>query len=108
MKQFIKILLAVVIVAMFSFNADAQNRKKREENIAEVTFVSSIDCAGCVKKVEGNIPYEKGVRDLKVNLEDQTIYIKYDATKTDKEKLAAAIVKLGYTAEEKVAEEEKK
>lgn len=108
MKQFIKILLAVVIVAMFSFNADAQNRKKRQENIAEVTFVSSIDCAGCVKKVEGNIPYEKGVRDLKVNLEDQTIYIKYDATKTDKEKLAAAIVKLGYTAEEKVAEEEKK
>ncbi len=108
MKQFIKILLAVVIVAMFSFNADAQNRKKRQENIAEVTFVSSIDCAGCVKKVEGNIPYEKGVRDLKVNLDDQTIYIKYDATKTDKEKLAAAIVKLGYTAEEKVAEEEKK
>lgn len=108
MKQFIKILLAVVIVAMFSFNADAQNRKKRQENIAEVTFVSSIDCAGCVKKVEGNIPYEKGVRDLKVNLDDQTIYIKYDATKTDKEKLAAAIIKLGYTAEEKVAEEEKK
>jgi copper chaperone CopZ len=108
MKQFIKIILAVAIVAMFSFNADAQNTKKKQANVAEVTFVSSIDCAGCVKKVEGNIPYEKGVKDLKVNLDNQTIYIKYDPTKTDKEKLAAAIVKLGYTAEEKVVEEVKK
>ncbi len=108
MKQFVKILLAIAIVALFSLNSDAQNSKKKQANIAEVTFVSSIDCAGCVKKVEGNIPYEKGVKDLKVNLDDQTIYIKYDATKTDKEKLAAAIVKLGYTAEEKVVEEAKK
>jgi copper chaperone CopZ len=108
MKQFLKILFAVAIVALFIFDADAQNSKKKQANIAEVTFVSNIDCAGCVKKVEGNIPYEKGVKDLKVNLDDQTIYIKYDATKTDKEKLAAAIAKLGYTAEEKVVEETKK
>ena len=108
MKQLFKITLILALVALFSFNAGAQTEKKKQANNAEVTFVSNIDCAGCAKKIEGNIPYEKGVKDLKVNLDNQTIYIKYDPTRTDKEKLAAAIVKLGYTAEEKVVEEPKK
>ena len=49
-----------------------------------------------------NVAFEKGVKDLKVDLEKQTITIKYDAAKTNPEKLAAAIEKLGYKA--KVAE----
>ena len=44
---------------------------------------------------------------MKVNLDDRTVWIKYDASKTDKEKLAAAINKLGYEAEELKPEEKK-
>lgn len=101
MKQLVKVGIIALFIAMISFGANAQNKKSA---IAEVTFVSSIDCKNCVKKVEANLPYEKGVKDLKIDLDNQTIYIKYDSNKTTKEKLAEAIVKLGYTAEEKVAE----
>ena len=45
---------------------------------------------------------------MKVTLDDRTIWIKYDANKTDKEKLAAAINKLGYEAEEVIPEEQEK
>lgn len=102
MKQFFKVGIIALFIAMISFGANAQ--EKKQSTIEEVTFVSSIDCKNCVKKVEANLPYEKGVKDMKIDLDKQTIYIKYDSKKTTKEKLAAAIVKLGYTAEEQTKE----
>ena len=109
MKRFITMMLAVLLVAGTATAALAQDKKqKKQADIREVTFVTSIDCKNCVKKVEANLPYEKGIKDMKVSLDDRTVWIKYDAAKTDKEKLAAAIVKLGYDAEELIPEEEAK
>ena len=107
MKRYLIITLALLLIAGTA--AFAQDKKqKKQANIQEVTFVTSIDCKNCVKKVEANLPYEKGIKDMKFNLDDKTIWIKYDADKTDKAKLAAAIVKLGYEAEELIPEEEAK
>ena len=107
MKRYLIIALTLLLVAGTA--AFAQDKKqKKQADIREVTFVTTIDCKNCVKKVEANLPYEKGIKDMKVNLDDRTVWIKYDATKTDKEKLAAAIVKLGYEAEELIPEEEAK
>lgn len=104
MKKFLSIIL-VALMATVSFEAMAQNkqqsRQKAKASIEEVTFVTTIDCKNCVKKVEANLPYEKGIKDMKVTLSDKTVWIKYDASKTDKKKLAGAINKLGYEAVEK-------
>ena len=109
MKRIITLMMALLLVAGTATAALAQDKKqKKNANLQEVTFVTTIDCKNCVKKVEANLPYEKGIKDMKVNLDDRTVWIKYDASKTDKEKLAAAIVKLGYEAEELKPEEEKK
>ena len=70
------------------------SRKKGE--VKEVTFLVHLHCENCVKKVQENIAFEKGVKDLKVSLEDQTVAIKYDAAKTSEDTLKAAIEKLGY------------
>ena len=108
MKRLFTLLMAL-LVAGTAITALAQDKKqKKNANLEEVTFVTSIDCRNCVKKVEAKLPYEKGIKDIKVNLDDRTVWIKYDATKTDKEKLAAAIVKLGYEAEEVTPEAETK
>ena len=110
MKHLFTLLMAVLLIAGTATTALAQDKKqKKNDKIQEVTFVTTIDCKNCVKKVEAKLPYEKGIKDMKVNLDDRTVWIKYDATKTDKEKLAAAINKLGYEAEEVIpAAEEKK
>lgn len=63
---------------------------------AEVTFQTDLHCKTCVNKVEENIAFERGVKDLKVSLQENTIYIKYDTRKTDVEKLTKSINKLGY------------
>ena len=109
MKRFFTLMLTLLIVAGGATAAMAQDKKqKKQANVQEVTFVTTIDCKNCVKKVEANLPYEKGIKDMKVTLDDQTVWIKYDANKTDKEKLAEAIRKLGYEAEEVIPEEEAK
>ena len=107
MKRFLFITLTLLLMVCTATFAQDKKQKKNAD-IQEVTFVTTIDCKNCVKKVEANLPYEKGIKDMKVTLDDQTVWIKYDANKTDKEKLAEAIRKLGYEAEEVIPEETKK
>ncbi len=75
-------------------------KPKKKGEIKDVTFNVHLHCADCVKKVQENIAFEKGVKDLDVSLEDQTVAIKYDAAKTSEETLKKAIEKLGYPVSE--------
>lgn len=102
--------IIAILAAMLAFSASAvyaadttemsaqilKKAKKQKGEVKEVTFFVHLHCANCVKKVEENIAFEKGVKDLKVSLDDQTVYIKYDSAKTSEETLKAAITKLGY------------
>lgn len=97
MKRTLTLVLVSIFIILFSYEAGA--KKKADKNIAEVTFVTTIDCKNCVKKVEANLPFAEGIKDMKVTLADKTVWIKYDTRKTDTDKLAAAINKLGYKAE---------
>ena len=99
-KSIIMIMAALMAFAVSSF---AGPKKKVE--LKEVTFSVSLHCNNCVKKVQENIAFEKGVKDLHVCLEDQIVYVKYDAAKTSEEKLKAAIEKLGYPVAGKVEQE---
>ena len=101
MKKSIIIIMAAMLA--FAVTSFAAPRKKVE--LKEVTFSVHLHCANCVKKVQENIAFEKGVKDLHVCLEDQIVYIKYDAAKTSEETLKKAIEKLGYPVAGKVEQE---
>jgi len=108
MKQNMKKTVVLLFSALVAFSsvamaADAAEMsaqtvkpsKKAKAEIREVTFNVHLHCNSCVKKIQENIAFEKGVKDLKVSLEEQTVYVKYDASKTNEEVLKNAIVKLG-------------
>lgn len=82
------------VTAQSSLSEQKPAKKKKE--LKEVTFNVHLHCENCMKKVQENISFEKGVKDLHVCLEDQTVSIKYDASKTTEDKLQAAIEDLGY------------
>ena len=86
--------------AEISALTDKKPSKKAKAEIRDSNFHVHLNCANCVKKVQENIAFEKGVKDLKVSLEDQTVDIKYDASKTSEEALKAAIEALGYPVAE--------
>jgi len=96
MKNITKILLMAFIIAMPA-SLSAQDQGK---DVATVKFETSIDCQNCVNTIMKNIPFEKGVRDVKCDLQTKIVTIEYVTTKTKPELLKRAIEKLGYTAKE--------
>ena len=61
-----KKIILVLFVALFSIAVvDAQQPKGKQT--VTTTFNTDIDCEGCAKKVTNTIPYEKGVKDVKVD-----------------------------------------
>jgi periplasmic mercuric ion binding protein len=82
------ILLALAILTSVAMFAKKQT----------LTFNVSMDCESCKKKIEKNIAFEKGVKDMKVNLSEKTVEVTFDDEKTTSDKLIAAFKKLGYEA----------
>ena len=101
MKRIVVIAIAALMgfaayaadTVMTETSASSQVFKKSKAEIKEVVFKVNLHCNSCVKKVQENIAFEKGVKGLEVSLEKQIIAVKYDASKTSVETLKAAIQK---------------
>lgn len=93
-------MAVAALVLLSSVNAEAQSKKSQKKEVEIMLSIPDLDCPNCVKKIEAKMPYEKGVRDLKVSLEDRTIWISFEEAKTNKEELAKALDKLGFPAKE--------
>ena len=100
------ILLAVAALMTLSAVAASPEKVKKVKEVKEVTFSVHLHCENCVKKVQENISFEKGVKGLGVCQGHQTVTVKYDPAKTSEETLKAAIEKLGYEVSGVVAPEE--
>ena len=101
----VKILTAILVAVLaLSVSAYAQDEKKNKYE--EVTFSVEIDCPNCKAKCDANLPYIKGVKDVVVSLETQTVWFKYDPAKVTKQKLGAELAELGYPGKEIVKEED--
>ncbi|MFV0290119.1 MAG: heavy-metal-associated domain-containing protein [Mangrovibacterium sp.] len=64
--------------------------------MAEVTFNCAIDCHSCEAKIMSIIPYEKGVKDVSVDLESKQVKVKYRADKNSSAALQNKLENLGY------------
>lgn len=56
-------------------------------------------CDMCEKTIETELVYEKGVKAVDVDLEQNTILVSIDPKRTDRAKIRAAVTKLGYSAD---------
>ncbi len=92
-----KKLLVLIVMVLLVVSTYADNKQK---NVSEVTYKVEMDCQSCVNKIKKNIPFEKGVKDFKVDFEGQTVTIKFRDDKTNKENLAQALKKLDFKVEE--------
>jgi Cu2+-exporting ATPase len=93
MRRFFTLLVCCLVGFA---NANAQDSKNNKETVT--FYVEDMECMNCVKKVEKNIPFEKGVTGLQCNLENRTVKVTYKTDKTSKTKLASAFKKIGLPA----------
>lgn len=66
--------------------------------VTEQTFtVSGIHCDGCEANIETGLRRLDGVRDVKADHREQTIWVRFDAGRIDGQSLAAQLERIGYT-----------
>ena len=91
-------LIACLALA-FCVTTPLAAKEKKAKTKENVLFCVPMDCQSCVTKIEKNIAFERGVTDLRIDLEKQTVDIQYRSDKTNPEKLAEALKELGFDAE---------
>lgn len=99
------IFITTAIILLFS-SVSLSGQEKNKKDIATVRFETSIDCENCVNTIMKNVPFEKGVKDVKCDLETKEVTVQYQKDKNNPEQLKRSIEKLGYTA--KVVPEKEK
>lgn len=91
--------LALCLLAVSALTAAAKDIKEYV-----VTTTPQMSCQNCENRIKGNLRFEKGVKNIETDLENQQVVVTYDAEKTDESKLEAAFGKINY----KVTKVEKK
>lgn len=88
-----KKLIAMTLLLTTTMVAMAKDIKT-----AVFTTTPQMHCEACENKIKNNLRFEKGVKNIQTNVEEQKVTVKYDADKTTPEKLQKGFEKFGYKA----------
>lgn len=94
---FIMLVMGSVIISGAGF---AQKAKGTEE----LKIKSSVVCGMCETRVIAGLAYEKGVKEVTVDLKAKEVTVKYSPSKTTPDEIRTALTKLGYDADDKPAD----
>lgn len=81
--------LCLLMVATLSLSA-----KTIKEFV--VTTQPQMSCQNCENKIKKNLRFEKGVTDIRTDLQNQLVVVTYDADKTNEANITKAFGKLDY------------
>ncbi len=101
----LKFLIAAVILFIGITTTYAKDKKAE---LKEVTYTCSVDCHACKEKIMKNIPYEKGVKKVVVDLDKKLVTVAFREDKNSTENIEKALENLGYEASVKEKEAPKK
>lgn len=95
-KPYYRILLLTLISVFFISQAvEAGSAKNKTVKIK----CTEMTCIGCKKKITESINTLDGVININVSLKTKIIKVTYDDSKTDPNKIIAAITEAGYESE---------
>ena len=106
MKKIVLICLAAIL-GLGVANAGAETKKKAAETVTTV-FAADIDCEKCAKKIEANIPFEKGVKEVSIDLPAKTVTVTYDPKKNTDEGIVKGFANIKVRAEVRARADEKR
>lgn len=96
-----KKIFMLCLVAVIGFGVSDAMAQKKQVELKTTVFQTDVDCENCAKKVDNSIPYQKGVKEVKVDVSTQTVTVTYDTSKTNDEALVKAFKKVKVNAEVK-------
>lgn len=88
-----------VVLCLFALVLATQLKAQEpKSDLITVCYKSNMDCLDCEVRLTNYLKFEKGVKDLKVDLKSNTIKVTYKSGKNTDENLAKGIKKQGYEA----------
>ena len=96
-----KKIIMICLMAVIGFGVSNAMAQKKQVELKTTVFQTDVDCENCAKKVDNSIPYQKGVKEVKVDVSTQTVTVTYDTSKTNDETLVKAFKKVKVNAEVK-------
>ena len=102
MKKITSILSILLIISSLAF---AKQTFIAPPKTAEIKIKTSAVCGMCKKRIERDLGVTKGIVNSNLNVSDKIVTITYNTKKTNPEKIKAVISKIGYDADEVIADQ---
>lgn len=97
MSRFAKLLQRLGVRPNESTGADAAGAGP----FAEVEFrISNMVCEGCAEKIDGALHLVEGVREIRSNVAQKRVCVRYEPAKVRPEQIKDAVSRAGFTAVE--------
>ena len=100
-KALIPIFFMMFTTVLFGTQSFAQSKK-----IETIKIKTSAMCTQCKDRIEQGMAFEKGVKDVVLDVESKVVTIKYNTKTTTPDELRKKISRLGYDADEVPANKE--
>jgi periplasmic mercuric ion binding protein len=97
--KFLSIVLSFFFLVGLTAGCKAQ--PKKEETIKIKT---SAVCGQCKDRIENGLAYEKGIKDVSLDVETKIVTVKFTPGKTNPDAIRTSISKLGYDADNVLAD----
>ena len=92
-------ILVTMVILLMSSSGYSQDKKN-----AEIKIKTSAVCGMCKDKIEQGLAYEKGIKDVSLDVETKIATVNYNPAKITPDQIRKAISKLGYDADEVLAD----
>ncbi len=83
------VILSTIMLGAISVSA-------KDIKTIQITTTPQMHCANCETKIKNALRFDKGVKQIKTNVEEQTVTVKFDADKVSQDKLFEDLKKIGY------------
>lgn len=94
-----KLLITGLIALLFVLTTSITATSQEKIDNAEIKITTHFHCGNGKALIEKELAKVKGVSEAVADIETKVVTIKYDTSLLNKEKLVAAIEKIGYTTE---------
>jgi mercuric ion binding protein len=91
MKTIKPIMTFLAALLLFSGNTFAQD--------TTIVIKTSAICEQCKSKIENDLSFEKGIKNVNLDLKTKAVTVVYNSKKTSAENIRIAITKIGYDAD---------
>lgn len=92
--------LATAIALLIGLAALAQKEPVKVDKGYKVEIKTSAVCEMCKEAIESDLVFEKGVKDVNLDVDSKVLTVVYNEKKTDPETIRKRVTKVGYHADD--------